>query len=132
MKLSLQQRPSCKAVAELLGFPFSRLARWVRQARIDRGQTGTATRACSTVSGSARRTVSSGGQRIISLKWQYASRKSGCRREVSPDRSTCPQHSFAWLCRQLAVAARKDDAHAANQANRTNVGAVKPFSEAED
>ncbi|SBO42648.1 transposase [Cyanobium sp. NIES-981] len=38
--LCLQEGLSCNAVAERLGLPSSSLARWVRQARIDRGQAG--------------------------------------------------------------------------------------------
>jgi transposase-like protein len=34
----LQEGLSCNAVAQRLGLPFSSLSRWVRQARIDRGQ----------------------------------------------------------------------------------------------
>jgi transposase len=40
VELCLQERLSCNAVAERLGLPTSSLARWVRQARIDRGQAG--------------------------------------------------------------------------------------------
>lgn len=40
VKLCLQQGLSCNAVAQRLGLPSSSLARWVRQARIDRGQSG--------------------------------------------------------------------------------------------
>ena len=36
--LCLQEGLSCNAVAERLGLPSSSLDRWVRQARIDRGQ----------------------------------------------------------------------------------------------
>ena len=38
--LCLQEGISCTAVAQRLGLPSSSLARWVRQARIDRGQAG--------------------------------------------------------------------------------------------
>ena len=38
--LCLQEGFSCNAVAQRLGLPSSSLARWVRQARIDRGQAG--------------------------------------------------------------------------------------------
>ena len=38
--LCLQEGLSCNAVAQSLGLPSSSLARWVRQARIDRGQAG--------------------------------------------------------------------------------------------
>ena len=38
--LCLQEGISCNAVAQRLGLPSSSLARWVRQARIDRGQAG--------------------------------------------------------------------------------------------
>jgi len=38
--LCLQEGLSCNAVAQRLGLPSSSLARWVRQARIDRGQAG--------------------------------------------------------------------------------------------
>ena len=41
VEFCLQERLSCNAVAERLGVPSSSLARWVRQARIDQGQTGT-------------------------------------------------------------------------------------------
>ncbi len=40
MELCLQEGLSCNTVAERLGLPSSSLARWVRQARIDRGQGG--------------------------------------------------------------------------------------------
>jgi len=40
VELCLQERFSCNAVAHRLGLPSSSLARWVRQARIDRGQAG--------------------------------------------------------------------------------------------
>ena len=40
MELCLQEGLSCNAVAQRLGLPSSSLARWVRQARIDRGQAG--------------------------------------------------------------------------------------------
>ena len=36
--LSADKGLSCNAVAQRLGLPSSSLARWVRQARIDRGQ----------------------------------------------------------------------------------------------
>jgi transposase len=38
--LCLQEGLSCNAVAQRLGLPSSSLARWVRQARIDRGDAG--------------------------------------------------------------------------------------------
>jgi transposase-like protein len=38
VELCLQESLSCNAVAQRLGLPSSSLARWVRQARIDRGQ----------------------------------------------------------------------------------------------
>jgi transposase-like protein len=38
VELCLQEGLSCNAVAQRLGLPSSSLARWVRQARIDRGQ----------------------------------------------------------------------------------------------
>ncbi|CAK6700735.1 hypothetical protein IFHNHDMJ_02906 [Synechococcus sp. CBW1107] len=41
VELCLQENLSCNTVAERLGLPTSSLARWVRQARIDRGQAGT-------------------------------------------------------------------------------------------
>ncbi|QPN58921.1 transposase [Synechococcus sp. CBW1002] len=41
VELYLQESLSCNTVAERLGRPTSSLARWVRQARIDRGQAGT-------------------------------------------------------------------------------------------
>ena len=40
VELCLQEGLSCNAVAQRLGLPSSSLARWVRQARIDRGQSG--------------------------------------------------------------------------------------------
>jgi transposase len=40
VELCLQEGLSCNEVAERLAFPASSLARWVRQARIDRGQAG--------------------------------------------------------------------------------------------
>ena len=36
----LQERLTCSGVAHRLGLPSSSLARWLRQARIDRGQAG--------------------------------------------------------------------------------------------
>jgi transposase-like protein len=40
VEICLQEGLSCNTVAERLGLPSSSLARWVRQARIDRGQGG--------------------------------------------------------------------------------------------
>jgi transposase-like protein len=40
VELCLQEGLSCNTVAQRLGLPSSSLARWVRQARIDRGQPG--------------------------------------------------------------------------------------------
>ena len=40
VELCLQEGLSCNAVAERLGLPSSSLARWVRQTRIDCGQSG--------------------------------------------------------------------------------------------
>ena len=40
VELCLQEGLSCNAVAQRLGLPSSSLARWVRQARLDRGQAG--------------------------------------------------------------------------------------------
>ena len=40
VELCLHEGLSCNAVAQRLGLPSSSLARWVRQARIDRGQSG--------------------------------------------------------------------------------------------
>ena len=40
VELCLQEGLSFNAVAQRLGLPSSSLARWVRQARIDRGQSG--------------------------------------------------------------------------------------------
>jgi transposase-like protein len=40
VELCLQEGLSCSAVAQRLGLPSSSLARWVRQARIDRGNAG--------------------------------------------------------------------------------------------
>ena len=40
--LCLSEGLSCTAVAQLLGLPNSSLAKWVRQARIDRGDFGPA------------------------------------------------------------------------------------------
>ncbi|WP_416223861.1 transposase [Synechococcus sp. CBW1107] len=94
MELCLQGGLSCNAVAERLGLPSSSLARWVRQARIDRGQApprpGPAQqRSALSSTGSARRTGSSGGRRIFSGWRQRTLPKSSCRREASPDRSAC-------------------------------------------
>ena len=38
VEFCLQEGLSCHAVAQRLGLPSSSLARWVRQARLDRGQ----------------------------------------------------------------------------------------------
>jgi transposase-like protein len=40
VELCLQEGLSCNTVAQRLGIPSSSLARWVRQARNDRGQAG--------------------------------------------------------------------------------------------
>ena len=40
MELCLHESFSCNASAERLGLPSRSLARWVRQARVDRGQAG--------------------------------------------------------------------------------------------
>jgi transposase-like protein len=40
VKLCMQEALSCYAVAQHLGLPSSSLARWVRQARLERDQAG--------------------------------------------------------------------------------------------
>ena len=40
IELCLSENLSCRAVAQRLGLPISSLAKWVRQARIDRGDFG--------------------------------------------------------------------------------------------
>jgi transposase len=40
VELCLQEGLCCNAVAQRLGLPSTSLARWVRQARIDRGDAG--------------------------------------------------------------------------------------------
>lgn len=40
VELCLREGLSCTAVAQRLGLPISSLAKWVRQARIDRGHFG--------------------------------------------------------------------------------------------
>jgi len=42
VELCLSEGLSCTAVAQMLGLPVSSLAKWVRQARIDRGAFGAA------------------------------------------------------------------------------------------
>jgi transposase-like protein len=40
IELCLSENLSCRAVAQRLGLPISSLAKWVRQARVDRGDFG--------------------------------------------------------------------------------------------
>jgi len=42
VELCLSEGLSCTAVAQTLGLPVSSLAKWVRQARVDRGDFGAA------------------------------------------------------------------------------------------
>ena len=42
VELCLSEGLSCTAVAQRLGLPVSSLAKWVRQARVDRGDFGAA------------------------------------------------------------------------------------------
>lgn len=64
IELCLQERLSCNAVAQRLGLPSSSLARWMRQARIDRWQAGPrdqgllAVRSAPNSTGSGRRIAS--------------------------------------------------------------------------
>ena len=91
VELCLQESHSCNTVAEQLGVPSSSRARWVRQARIDRGQAP---------SKDQRLLISEERARLIWLRkenhelkrekdfsgWrQRTLRKSSCRRDVSPD-----------------------------------------------
>ena len=59
VELCLQEGFSCKAVAEKLGLPPGSLARWVRQARIDRGDAGPCAQTCSPVRSSPRSSTGS-------------------------------------------------------------------------
>ena len=93
IELCLSEDLSCTAVAQRLGIPVSSLAKWVRQARIDRGDFGPLIRGSSPARrglnwpGCARRTVSSGGKRIFSGWRQRTLQKSNCAYPDSVDRS---------------------------------------------
>jgi len=90
VELCLSEGLSCTAVAQRLGLPNSSLAKWVRQARIDRGdflnRVSSPARKGLNWPGCARKTASSGGRRIFSGWRQRTLPRSSCRREVSPDR----------------------------------------------
>ena len=93
VELCLQEGLSCNAVAERLGLPTSSLARWVRQARIDRGQAGP--RDQGLLSSDERAELNRLRKEVRELRrekdfsgWrQRTLRKSSCRREVLPNRS---------------------------------------------
>jgi transposase-like protein len=108
--LCLSEGLSCTAVAQRLGLPNSSLAKWVRHARIDRGDFAPAVQGQLTSEERAElaqlhrenreptRAKDFSGWRQLTLQ------KSSCRREVSPDRVPGGPFSVAWLCRQLGVA----------------------------
>ena len=91
--LCLAERLTCTAVAQRLGIPVSSLAKWVRQARIDRGEISDSGQGPLTSEERAelvqlrrenrelRREKDFSGWRQRTLP------RSSCRREVSPDRS---------------------------------------------
>ncbi|WP_094555455.1 transposase [Synechococcus sp. 1G10] len=122
----LQEGLPCSAVARRLDLPSSSLASWVRQARVERVDSGPRDQGLLTTEGSvlssvgsARRAESSGGRRIFS-GWRQRTlqrssclpgvnyvggqlpnrRRTSCRREVSPD-----QPPGRPLLRLLAVTA---------------------------
>jgi len=92
VELCLQEGLSCNAVAQRLGLPSSSLARWVRQARIDRGQSGPKDQGLLTSEERAelnrlrKENRELRRERIFSGWQQRTLPKSSCRRKVSPDR----------------------------------------------
>lgn len=82
VELCLSEWLSCTAVAQRLGLPNSSLAKWVRQARIYRGEFGPLNRISSPERkglnwpGCARKTASSGGRRTFS-GWRQRTLASG-------------------------------------------------------
>lgn len=103
VELCLQEGLSCNAVAERLGLPSSSLARWVRQARIDRGQPGPRDQGLLTSEerselGRLRKEnrelrrekdffrLAAAHYGLRPTRLRLVDAKSSCRREVSPDR----------------------------------------------
>ena len=102
MELCLQEGLSCNAVAQRLGLPSSSLARWVRQARLDRGQAGPRDQGLLTSEERAELIRLRKENRELRREKDFfrlaaahlalarrasACGRSSCRREVSPDRS---------------------------------------------
>ncbi|WP_432785155.1 transposase [Cyanobium sp. BSA11S] len=92
---------SCNTVAERLGLPSSSLARWVRQARIDRGQGGARDQGLLTTEERTELNRLRKENRELRREKDFfrlaaahfaldrrssACGRSSCRREVSPDR----------------------------------------------
>ena len=94
VELRLAKGLSCRAVAQRLGVPNSTLAKWVRQARIDRGDVGATDQGQLTSDERAelnrlrKKTVSLRGKRIFSSWRQRTLPSSSCRRKVSLDQRT--------------------------------------------
>jgi transposase len=90
--LCLSEGLSCTAVAQRLGLPNSSLAKWVRQARNDRGDFGPPEQG--QLTSDERAEQAQLRKEIRKLRWekdfsgwrQLTLQKSSCRREVSPDR----------------------------------------------
>ena len=101
--LYLAEGLTCTAVAQRLGIPVSSLAKWVRQARIDRGELSDSGQGPLTSEERAELVQLRRENRELRREKDFfrlaaahfalarrasACGRSSCRREVSPDRST--------------------------------------------
>jgi transposase-like protein len=109
--LYLSEGLSCTAVAKRLGLPNSSLAKWVRQARIDRGDFGPPEQGQLTSDERAELAQLRRENRELSREKDFfqAGGSALCQGAAAAERfrlisQLSDRFSLAWLCRQLGVA----------------------------
>jgi len=111
VELCLSEGLSCTAVAQRLRLPNSSLAKWVRQARIDRGDFGPPEQGQLTSDERAELARLRKENRELRREKDFfqAGGSALCQRAASADRfrlieALSDRFATAWLCRQLGVA----------------------------
>jgi transposase-like protein len=110
VELCLQEGLSCNAVAERLGLPSSSLTRWVRQARIDRGQAGPRDQGLLTSEERAELNRLRKENRELRREKDFSGLAAGhFAKELLPQRlrlinQLAEPHPFFWLCQQMGAA----------------------------
>ncbi|MCP9850756.1 transposase [Cyanobium sp. Morenito 9A2] len=111
MELCLSEGISCTAVAQRLGIPISSLAKWVRQARIDRGDFGPSDQGQLTTDERGELTRLRQENRELRREKDFfqAGGSTLCKGAAAAERfrlieALCERFSIAWLCGQLGVA----------------------------